>query len=1175
MKTRAQRQKDKEAGAPTSPAHELPPIQPRRATKSTKARNVQNTPARTAVRNAARKASERESAGETTNTNSSFSNDVATETQSSEVAAEPDIAEERAGESLEHADSEADKSLSTSPQQKLLNQSTGQQAALPAAQSPHGGPVQTPRVVSPFVSPATRAVPDDEILGQGAYAPSPYSSSPFSSSLSSAPSYLSTPSQSGASPLPAASEAPSDTAVGPNAASVPPAPIYPSREWRKARPMVNKLGLGHDTLISSDNSSLGETPSVDGRSSEASPTVDDGLSPTSRVWRSAPVAKLTSNQVNTLRRYGKTFPEEPYAILHLWEAPTLQDLESARPVSVPTLAVAVPKAQMGDTIKSLLARYPGTTAPPKLTDAAVQTGGSPTAIKRKSTDDGGDARPARRVRFSEDESPSPPRPRRRRKHLIGYRPGPMYTVQGKLKLGQPDIPVYAYSDSEPEEEDEDDTDMENGAKDGESSNDNIPAPASDSAQQQQQQSTSYQVVETPSRWGIGKILDSASRYLPGFGRRPRPVAIPFPLTITPPLPSGQSQQHSQTEPRFNTQRVIASETPATAQPGRRSRRTDKTYPESNKVAKTKRATARDSQRMSRRNKRFQDEANAAEGKARNSQIERDFVDQQIRILNEDKARKALAAQFQWRREKRANPASTQKRPPSPEVIPNPKGCSYGFDPDYFVIDDTDDEPQPPSPTPELPSKSPFGGLPPPDPLVGSRKKAQPYKGVFFRDLTRETPAYDGGNVFRELAVENAATEKAATVKRSAVATPKKSKVKEPPRTPSGVLITNMSGHFTVPSDSDSDEESETSAGEAASTAAGPESATPAASPEKPIEQQTASTSQATSSTSLKSKAQAWTQPPPPPPNPSHASLPSTASNDSESLKAARAKALQHAPRRPSGLRESSRITSSPVAAGGNDAVETQEASTTSQPLAEKQKTVRFALDEDTAHREQAVDNQQASTTTQPPAEEQKAARSAEAIAELERDVANKPTPPLHEVLGVLTEKSPNGQIKASSAAMYDKKYSDTNMVQAPTKASPASETEASTKTDSSPVDPLKVSPRYVPIYPPQDSNPLQTPNKAALLRIAKLPNYPEGYRLGNGQFMSKQIQLSVEAQRTEDVVNRQNEAVYLDYRGWLSRRIPSPQQENMKIPQDDLDRSGNATAGNYHHWSEHNSESSI
>ena len=1146
MKTRAQRQKDQAAGAPTSPAHELPLIQPRRATKS---RNPKNSPARTAIRNATRKAIERESSGETANIKNSFRDDGANNAQSSEIAAEPAIQLERDVDPLDHADSETDKSSSAPLQHNLLSEINGQKATLAATQSPHDRPVYPHGVVSPTISPSAMVVPDDEILGQGIYAPSPYSSSP----LSSPPSHLSTPSQSGVSPSPVVSNAPSATGVGPQPA-VARARITPSGESRKGRPAANKLQLGHDSFVSSDNSSVGATPTVDGQSPEVSPAVDDGRSPTTRVWESTPVAKLTVRDMNLLRRYGKKFPEEPYAILHLWDSPTLQDMESARPVTVPTLAMAIPKSHMSEIISSIAAKYPALVVQQTLTNTAVQTDGSPTAIKHKSTDDVEDPRPARRVRFENDESPIKPRPNKR---IIGYKQAPLYTAEGKLKLCQPDVPIYAWSDSE-----EDDT------EDGESSDDHSRAPASDSVQQQV---TSYPVIETPtsSRWGIGKILESASKYVPGF-RRQKPVAIPFPLTIDPP----------RTEPRFNT----SAKTPATAQPGRRSRRTFKTYPSADRVAKPKRETARDSQRISHRNKRLQDELNAEEEKARNSRIERDFIAEQIRILNQDNAQKALAAQEEWRAEKKANPGSKRKRPPSPDVIPNPKGCSYGFDPDYFVIHDSDDESEPPSPTSERPSKSRrVDGPPPPDPLVGSRKKAQPYKGVFFKDLD-DPPKYDGGNIFRESVVETASAEKAAAVRKSAVATPKKVKVKEPPRTPNGVLIRNLSGHFTVPDDSDSEEESETSeaspssqSDKTASIAAGPEPATPAASPEKSTERQATTSEQITSSPPLKSKAQPWTQPPPPPPNPSHASLPSIASTGSESLKAARAKALQHAPRKPSGLRESSRITASPVAFNENDAVDTQGASITSQPSAEKQKTVRFALDKSASQLEQGVETQEASTSTQPPAEGQKTARSAsaEAIAQLERDVANSPTPPLHEVLGVLTEKAPNGQTKVSSMVVYESNCSDANMVQSPTKASPALDKEAAPKTISSPFDASKVSPHRARSYL-ADFNQLQTPTKAALSSTIKPSTSPEGYYLSSGEYVSKKIQQSVDAQRTPEVVERQNNAVRLDYQAWRRRQPPSPPARvNIDIPQEELDRGANVTVNDYYGWSNHLDRPSI
>ncbi|CAI7627264.1 unnamed protein product [Penicillium glandicola] len=43
------------------------------------------------------------------------------------------------------------------------------------------------------------------------------------------------------------------------------------------------------------------------------------------------------------------------------------------------------------------------------------------------------------------------------------------------------------------------------------------------------------------------------------------------------------------------------------------------------------------------------------------------------------------------RERYDNESKKRKREPSPDVIPHPPGCSYGFDPDYFIYDDDDED----------------------------------------------------------------------------------------------------------------------------------------------------------------------------------------------------------------------------------------------------------------------------------------------------------------------------------------------------------------------------------------------------------------------------------------------------------------------------------------------------
>ena len=966
MKTRAQRQKDQAAGAPPSPAHELPATRPRRAAKS---RNVRNSPARTAIiRNATRQTIERESLGESATTTNP-ARDETSDVQGSEAAGSDTVLGEADGQTGDHPHSERDQSFSSPASHTILE----------SCPSPSAAQVSSP------ISPYSRVVPDDEILGQGIYAPasSPLSSSPaqLSSPLSSPPSNISTPPQ--AAEVAAATPAPAFT------------PATPSR--------ASTLQLGHSTVTVS-SCSWNTTPTPERLSSGASTPQDDDRSPCTRAWEATPVAKLSVGQERMLRDYGKRFPSEPYAILHFWESPTLQDLESARPVSVPTVAMAIPRSRIGELMNDLAAKYPGLVVQRTNTNVAVQTDGSTVAAKRRSPFDTENPRPARRVRFANDETPS-------NRRIIGYNPAPLYDSKGKLRLGPRFVPVYGNSS----DEEDTDTDKESQAEDSESGGDESPAgqasmggalqPASEPVQQpepvQQQETTSYQVTETPRRWGIGKILDSASKYVPGLGRRARSTTTT--LQSTPQNP--QPQQSLATEPRLNTQPVITPtpKAPATVEPSRPARRTSKTQPETNKVTKPKRKTVRATKRMSRRNKHIQEEIDADEERARNSQAERDFIADQIRILHEEELEQKARA------DKKSESRSKRKRAPSPDVIPNPPGCSYGFDPKYFVVSDSEsDESEPPSPTPGRPSKSRrIHRPPPPDPLVGSKENAQPYTGAIF---SSNTPTYHGGNAFREFVTQQkTSAEKAAALKRSAAATPKNKEL----RLADGTPITNLSGHFAVPDDSDSEtDESELSSSPSArkteassrdaSTPKHPTSATfaessrlvtPATALGKPTEQPAASSSPTTSNTPLKSKAQTWTQAPPPPPNPSHASLPPSASTDSDSLKAARAKALQHAPRKPSGLRESSRITSSPVAPG-EDAIEAPKAFTIMQPSVDKQGTAPSASDE--------------------------------AIAQIQHDVANSPTPPLHEVLGILTEKAPNGQTKVSSAIKYKSNSSNTN-----------------------------------------------------------------------------------------------------------------------------------------------------
>lgn len=80
----------------------------------------------------------------------------------------------------------------------------------------------------------------------------------------------------------------------------------------------------------------------------------------------------------------------------------------------------------------------------------------------------------------------------------------------------------------------------------------------------------------------------------------------------------------------------------------------------------------------------------------------------------------------------------------------------------------------------------------------------------------------------------------------------------------------------------------------------------------------------------------WKQPPPPRPTPSHAALPSVTSTDSDALAIVRKRALRHQPLKPSGLRESSRLSSPMAASHAGDDLSSKDITVDSQknPVAE-------------------------------------------------------------------------------------------------------------------------------------------------------------------------------------------------------------------------------------------------
>lgn len=792
------------------------------------------------------------------------------------------------------------------------------------------------------------------------------------------------------------------------------------------------------------------------------------LAPRSKLWARRP--KTLGSFTFTLKR---TPQPEKYALLHLWTDASMAALEATRPDSDPTLAVAVPMARFAQFLRSLAKEFPGDNSPKgqKLTvSTATQTiasGGK----KRKATDDADDTPPRRRVRFQEQDTSVQTNTHR----VVRYKPAPLYDADGMLQLGEPDIPVYS-----------DEEDAYPQARPSLKKNKVVQTTAQQIETAPASEAVIDTVPETPrSRWGLGSIFSSASKFVPGLGRRTAPTAaIQRPVTATSRVnstPQVLRPQHPRTEPRnktraASTQDVNAlsdQDTPATEQAPPKRRKSKTIQPaQSHKVSKTQILPEREYRRarllrekaeaaMTEEAKAERRKAQLGEIKEKKRHLEMDEKKIEDEITREE-SEAALKALNDWRDEKKANPGLKRPRPPSPKVIPNPKGCSYGFDPRYFEQSDSEEESSPPSsPTRDRPRKSPRteGVSSAVDAIEASKAravstqavathttdaqpsaaqahKAQIYTGAFFGD---STPTHQGGNVFGELAASSAALDKASAFKQAVAATTKAPKTpKSPPRMSDGRLITNLSGHFCVPEDDTDDENSELSSSPSPSvnktvgtdfatltkTAPGlPTLATSQLPSQLPVTTATpsdqngvASSTPVFAAATEKAKAPAWSQPPPAPPSPSHATLPSFPTADaSDSLNAARAKALKHAPKKPSTLRESTRLASSPQTATEEQA---------EVPAITFPTTRRKSTDE--------------------------------IIAEMEQDVASKPPPPLDEILNVLAERSPNGQVKVS-CRFHPETFHVTNSSQSPfTTTAPFSGNKAPGSNDTPLVEPSQV-----------------------------------------------------------------------------------------------------------------------
>lgn len=457
--------------------------------------------------------------------------------------------------------------------------------------------------------------------------------------------------------------------------------------------------------------------------------------------------------------------------------------------------------------------------------------------------------------------------------------------------------------------------------------------------------------ETPrgrgSRWGLSTLVNTARRYLPSLNRRAEtmtPVAE-YPEIAPNSIPTFSPDvvlRSALTDPKPKDQSAITVNAPATTTAAQsrehqehQERRQRRRHREHNKITSPKRGNKT-------RNHVQSDRRNHPD----NSQA------YYIRAQALDSRRKAEMA---------TTPGTKRKRLPSPDTIPNPRGSSYGMDLDYFGFDSSDEGDEiDNTPTKPRPSKSRRISEPgdSESSMIGNPQNARPYSGILFAE---SCPAYHGGNVFGEVKTAEQAMRMAADTRfnesqKQAYLSKSSSGRNQhaPPATP----ISNQTGSFKVPEPSDSDSDPEESARVTSLS-----SNEKGSSEGKNVPRQMEASSITVASTSTGKSPGLWKKSPPPRPTPGHKALPSAPrrkapetlsssshpvvtsnstssgsrlpahrvapppvnrSTDSEALRKVREKALQHKPRKPSTLSQSSRLYPSPL---GDSSDETNKSTT--------------------------------------------------------------------------------------------------------------------------------------------------------------------------------------------------------------------------------------------------------
>ena len=416
--------------------------------------------------------------------------------------------------------------------------------------------------------------------------------------------------------------------------------------------------------------------------------------------------------------------------------------------------------------------------------------------------------------------------------------------------------------------------------------------------QEATQSTQEPTPETPrgSRWGFGSLIQSARSVTRRFGFSPlAPVLRRFEPTL-----QVQTMRTASTQ----TKKKSSLPTSARAKRAKNRRHNDSVSKPVKQI--TIGPNLRDQQSRVKKANPASGSTEATPIEAENSPattpIHRDH--EEVRQAQSGGSDMTPSIRFPSRTLDRM--ATKRKRWGSPETIPNPKGKSYGLGEAEFYGNSNGDEngvmEQQPGKLRRTSESEDFSSQ-----VAGNPHKARPYTGSMFENLATE---YNGGNVFSEYEAARKVEEVAAKMKNTC----RQSLAKTP------IPITNPVGTFKVPSpgdtdwsDSESDEEVYTAGLDHVTPTANKdgelELAPPAFSPSKlPKPQQIVKPK--------KSYLEALLSPP------SslvvdHSLLERPVEGvtaESDALRKARNRALQHKPRNPSTLSQSSRTYPSPPVA---------------------------------------------------------------------------------------------------------------------------------------------------------------------------------------------------------------------------------------------------------------------